>query len=88
VLGVTRFFATDFEKVHGDAGYEEVNSICHAHVLTWGYRDPPPDHFLYKGCDVVDGKLRIIFKKGELGSDSWGSLRQRNLEACHPRAFS
>ena len=85
--GCVRYLGGDFEKAHGDAGFEEVNNICYAHVLTMGYRDPMPDHVTYKACDVVDGKLRVIFKLGELGADTYGPLRQQHLEvSLHPRA--
>jgi len=80
VTGIIKFLGGDFHKSFGDPGIGEVNFICYAHTVTMGYRTPEPQHFLYKGCDVVDGQLRVIFKKGNLGSDMWGPLRGKNLE--------
>lgn len=46
---------------------KEVNTICHAHVLTLDLEENSPPRFSYGGCDVQDGKLRILFVAENLG---------------------
>lgn len=70
----------EYEKITGDAGVNEVNTICYAHAVTMDYPDETYDHFIYCASDVKDGKLRIIFKDRELGSDPWGALRDQYFD--------
>lgn len=53
---------------NGDDDFKnEVNAICHAHVLTLEFDDTDPPRFSTGGCDVQDGKLRILFSETGLG---------------------
>ncbi|KAH6619406.1 hypothetical protein B0J18DRAFT_243662 [Chaetomium sp. MPI-SDFR-AT-0129] len=58
----------------GDAFKNEVNTICHAHVLTLDVETEQPARFSYAGCDVDDaGRLRLLFTEKNLGS---------NIDSC------
>ncbi|KAL2136195.1 hypothetical protein VTI74DRAFT_5073 [Chaetomium olivicolor] len=54
---------------YDDAYKNEVNTICHAHVLTLDLEEHSPPRFSYGGCDVLDGKLRILFVAENLGTN-------------------
>ncbi|KAK3694411.1 hypothetical protein B0T22DRAFT_70583 [Podospora appendiculata] len=54
---------------YGDDFKDEMNTICHAHVLTLGVEETTPPRFSYCGCDVQDGKLRILFLDTYLGTN-------------------
>jgi hypothetical protein len=47
----------------------EINAICSAHVLTMDVEEANPPRFSYGGCDVHDGKLRILFVEKNLGTN-------------------
>ncbi|KAK3362366.1 hypothetical protein B0T25DRAFT_4731 [Lasiosphaeria hispida] len=48
---------------------EEINNICHAHVLTLDVEESKPPRFSYGGCDVQDGRLRVLFVEKNLGTN-------------------
>ncbi|KAI0906489.1 hypothetical protein F4823DRAFT_627027 [Ustulina deusta] len=64
----------EFKDYFTEDGVNELNSICHAHVLTLDIDDQK--RFSYSGCDVIDGKLRLLF-----GADGLGS----NISSCLDR---
>jgi hypothetical protein len=69
---------TAFEEIHGQVGIDEINNICYSHVLTMEYDEAKKVR--YCGADVVDGKLRIIFEEGEMGTNMYGALDGPPLE--------
>jgi hypothetical protein len=54
---------------YGDEFKAEINAICHAHVLTMDLEETTPPRFTYCGCDVLDGKLRLLFVESYLGTN-------------------
>lgn len=52
---------------YGDDFKNEINAICSAHVLTIDLEETSPPRFSYGGCDVLDGKLRVLFVESNLG---------------------
>jgi len=54
---------------YGDEFKNEVNSICSAHVMTMDLEENSPPRFSYCGCDVQDGKLRLLFLENYLGTN-------------------
>ncbi|KAK3329885.1 hypothetical protein B0H66DRAFT_40504 [Apodospora peruviana] len=65
---------------YGDNEFnKEINTICHAHVLTLDLEENSPPRFSYGGCDVLDGKLRILFVEGSLGTNIDYCLQENNL---------
>ncbi|KAH6650423.1 hypothetical protein F5144DRAFT_44443 [Chaetomium tenue] len=54
---------------HGDEHKTEINTICHAHILTIDLEETSPARFSYGGCDVLDGQLRILFVENNLGTN-------------------
>ncbi|KAK0730996.1 hypothetical protein B0H67DRAFT_639431 [Lasiosphaeris hirsuta] len=58
---------------------EEINSICHAHVLTLDVEEATPPRFSYGGCDVQDGKLRVLFAEKSLGTNISDCCSEGNL---------
>ncbi len=52
-----------------DSLASEINEICSAHVMTMDVDEETPARFTYGGCDVHDGKLRIIFNEKYLGTN-------------------
>ncbi|KAI1148179.1 hypothetical protein F4825DRAFT_434915 [Nemania diffusa] len=57
----------DFEETYGEDGVNELNTICHAHVMTMDLDEQK--RFTYCGADVVDGQLRLLFAPDRLGSN-------------------
>ncbi len=55
-----------------DQGKKEVNTICHAHTLIMDVDESGKNS--YNGCDVVDGKLRIVFVPNYLGTNCGDAL--------------
>jgi hypothetical protein len=55
----------DFETKYGDEGKAELNGIAYAHVITIDIDEEKK--FSYCGCDIFDGKIRILFKEGNMG---------------------
>ncbi|KAK1770102.1 hypothetical protein QBC33DRAFT_312241 [Phialemonium atrogriseum] len=53
----------------GDSLKAEINTICSAHVLSMDVDDSEPKRFSYGGCDVADGKLRLLFRPDALGTN-------------------
>ncbi|KAL7620055.1 hypothetical protein AAE478_010604 [Parahypoxylon ruwenzoriense] len=51
----------------GEEALKELNAICYAHVLTIDLDEAKS--FSYCGGDVHEGKLRILFAPGQLGSN-------------------
>ncbi|KAK4129076.1 hypothetical protein N657DRAFT_630045 [Parathielavia appendiculata] len=54
---------------YGDDFKKEVNTICGAHILSMDLEEAQPPRFSYGGCDVLDGKLRILFVESNLGTN-------------------
>ncbi|KAK0748392.1 hypothetical protein B0T21DRAFT_344057 [Apiosordaria backusii] len=57
----------------------EINDLAHAHVLTVEVEDQDPPRFTYNGCDVKDGKLRILFHEKNLGVNIDNALQENSL---------
>ncbi|KAI0118072.1 hypothetical protein F4776DRAFT_672962 [Hypoxylon sp. NC0597] len=57
----------EFVDYSGEQGLNELNTICHAHILTIDLDDAK--RFSCCGADIHDGKLRILFAPGRLGSN-------------------
>lgn len=55
----------------GADGLEELNKVASAHVITMAEATDPA--VTYSGCDIHEGTLRILFGKG-----NWGS----NVDQC------
>ncbi|KAI0409299.1 hypothetical protein F4802DRAFT_243833 [Xylaria palmicola] len=55
----------DFEGTYGEDGVNELNTICHAHVITLDVDEEK--RFTYCGADVKDGQLRLLFAPDNLG---------------------
>ncbi|KAI8965553.1 hypothetical protein F5Y11DRAFT_294758 [Daldinia sp. FL1419] len=55
----------EFRENLGEDSLKELNTICHAHVITIDLDDT--SRFAYCGVDVHEGKLRILFAPGNLG---------------------
>lgn len=51
-------------KQLGDMGIEELNKVASSHSVVLA-EDPSVE---VSGCDIVDGSLRILFGKGQLGN--------------------
>ncbi|KAK0624822.1 hypothetical protein B0T17DRAFT_590633 [Bombardia bombarda] len=74
---------------YGDALKTEVNTICHAHILTLDLEETTPPRFSYGGCDVSDGKLRVLFLETYLGTNIDYCCQEETLfkalnDAPHP----
>jgi len=54
-----------FIEYHGDAGKEELNTVCPTHTVTF-LASPK---FSYCGCDVQDGQFRLLFHPEKLGTN-------------------
>ncbi|KAI0381100.1 hypothetical protein F5Y04DRAFT_255746 [Hypomontagnella monticulosa] len=61
----------------GEQGLKELNTICHAHVLTIDLDDAK--RFSYCGADIHEGKLRILFAPGHLGTNIDDALNREVL---------
>lgn len=46
-------------------GAQEINTVCPKHIVTLA----PSEKFSYSGCEVVDGKLCLLFHPNNLGSN-------------------
>ncbi|KAI1164144.1 hypothetical protein F5B18DRAFT_650863 [Nemania serpens] len=57
----------EFENKYGEDGLKELNTICHAHVLTMDLDEEK--RFTYCGTDVIDGRLRLLFAPDRLGTN-------------------
>lgn len=55
----------DFIAKHGDSGKDELNSVCPTHIITLVASSKVSDC----GCDVEDGKLRLLFHPEKLGTN-------------------
>ena len=55
----------NFITKHGDSGKDELNSVCPTHIITL----IPSPKFSYCGCDVEEGKLRLLFHPEKLGTN-------------------
>ncbi|GJN83194.1 hypothetical protein VFPFJ_11152 [Purpureocillium lilacinum] len=58
-----------FVEKHGDEGRKELNTLCPSHVLTMDL--DTEGKFSYCGCEVSspDGKLVMLFREGNLGTN-------------------
>jgi len=52
---------------HGDAGKEELNTVCPTHTVI--LIADPTNKVSYCGCDVAEGKLRILFHPEKLATN-------------------
>jgi hypothetical protein len=68
----------EFENTYGDDGKTEINGICFAHVLTIDLDED--NKFSYCGVKVVDGKLTIVFKEGQMGTNNYYALEKPVLQ--------
>ncbi|KAI1121256.1 hypothetical protein F5Y10DRAFT_282630 [Nemania abortiva] len=68
---------SEFENTYGEDGLGELNTICHAHVLTMDVDDEK--RFTYCGADVVDGRLRLLFAPDRLGTNISSCLERDTL---------
>ncbi|KAJ2994762.1 hypothetical protein NUW58_g1470 [Xylaria curta] len=64
----------DFKETYGEDGVQELNTICHAHVMTMDLDEQK--RFTYCGADVVDGQLRLLFAPNNLGVNIASCLDQ------------
>jgi hypothetical protein len=62
----------DFESNYSAEGKKEINTICYAHAITIDLDEE--NRFSYCGADVFEGKLRIVFKEGSLGTNAYYAL--------------
>ncbi|KAI1478536.1 hypothetical protein F4774DRAFT_385191 [Daldinia eschscholtzii] len=67
----------EFKDYAGEDGLKELNTICNAHVLTIDLDDA--NRFPYCGADVHEGKLRILFAPGRLGTNIDSALDREVL---------
>jgi hypothetical protein len=58
---------------------KELNTLCPAHTITLDVDDTEPPRFSYNGCEVVDGKLRMLFAPTALGSNIDYVCQESNL---------
>lgn len=72
------------EKYEGLA--DDINEICHAHVLRLDLEEQSPPRFSYSGGDVQDGKLCILFVEKNLGTNIDYALAGENLLPALNRA--
>ncbi|KAH8832185.1 hypothetical protein DL96DRAFT_1678378 [Flagelloscypha sp. PMI_526] len=63
----------------GSDGKQEINTICHAHVIQLDVGEPEQINRNYLGCEVRDGKLRILFKEQQFGSNNQWALQGDTL---------
>ncbi|PVH78322.1 hypothetical protein DL98DRAFT_550165 [Cadophora sp. DSE1049] len=54
-----------FLQYHGDAGKDELNTVCQTHTITL----LPSTKFNYCGTEVADGQLRLLFHPNNLGTN-------------------
>ncbi|KAK4200025.1 hypothetical protein QBC40DRAFT_75848 [Triangularia verruculosa] len=64
---------------YGSEFAAEINDLAHSHVLTVEVEDQEPARFTYNGCDIKDGKLRILFNHQYLGTNISDALQENNL---------
>ncbi|OTA65826.1 hypothetical protein K449DRAFT_462916 [Hypoxylon sp. EC38] len=57
----------EFVDYSGEQGLNELNTICYTHILTIDLDDAK--RFSCCGADIHEGKLRILFAPGRLGSN-------------------
>ncbi|KAI1424277.1 hypothetical protein F5Y12DRAFT_715423 [Xylaria sp. FL1777] len=57
----------EFKDYYKEDGVNEINSICHAHVITLDIDEQ--NRFSSCGSDVSEGKLRLLFHPNNLGSN-------------------
>ncbi|KAJ9149791.1 hypothetical protein NKR23_g4092 [Pleurostoma richardsiae] len=67
-----------FESISGADGVADLNKLCHAHVLTMDLDEDKK--FSYCGCDVKDGKLRILFSETGLAVNISDALKEDTLK--------
>ncbi|OCK84638.1 hypothetical protein K432DRAFT_344745 [Lepidopterella palustris CBS 459.81] len=65
-----------FLKIYGDIGKDEINAACSAHTLTLAMDES--GKIVYSGCDISDGKLRMLFHHENLAANTYRVLE--NLE--------
>ncbi|KAI0424106.1 hypothetical protein F5Y09DRAFT_348065 [Xylaria sp. FL1042] len=57
----------EFKDYYKEDGVNEINSIAHAHVMMLDIDDQ--NRFSSSGCDVSEGKLRLLFNPKSLASN-------------------
>ncbi|KAI0397975.1 hypothetical protein F5Y17DRAFT_256931 [Xylariaceae sp. FL0594] len=67
----------DYENAYKQEGIDEINTICHAHVMTLDVDEE--GRFSYCGADVKDGKLRLVFNPERLGANISDALSREVL---------
>ncbi|KAK4226830.1 hypothetical protein QBC38DRAFT_455863 [Podospora fimiseda] len=58
---------------------DEINDIAHRHILTLDVEETNPPRFAYGGCDIANGKLRILFEENHLGVNTTNCCNEDNL---------
>lgn len=66
-----------FKDNYGADGLEELNKVCSAHILTMDLDEE--QKFSYCGCDVKDGKLRILFGETRLAVNISDAVQKEYL---------
>ncbi|KAK4167133.1 hypothetical protein QBC43DRAFT_8469 [Cladorrhinum sp. PSN259] len=64
---------------YGDGFKTEINDLAPAHILTLDVEETSPPRFSYGGCDIADGKLRILFVENDIGVNISNCLTENNL---------
>lgn len=61
-------------SAYNESFRDEVNTICYEHTVIMGPDESGKTR--YCGCDVVDGKLRILFNPDEMGTNISSALEE------------
>ncbi|KEZ42129.1 Uncharacterized protein SAPIO_CDS6373 [Scedosporium apiospermum] len=67
----------DFIERYDAETVNEINTICHAHILTLDVDEE--SRFDCGGADVLDGKLRILFAPEKLNSNIGDAFKEERL---------
>ncbi|KAF2179115.1 hypothetical protein K469DRAFT_674816 [Zopfia rhizophila CBS 207.26] len=75
-----------FIDEHHDLGKDEINTVCAAHTLTFEFDESGKIH--YSGCDIHNGRLRMLFQEKYLGYNVHYALQKLEdaLSAATPDA--
>ncbi|KAH8826064.1 hypothetical protein DL96DRAFT_1816512 [Flagelloscypha sp. PMI_526] len=69
----------NYVKEFGEDGKEEINTLCHAHIIQLDVGEPEKINTNFLGCEVKDGKLCILFKAKEFGTNNQWALQADTL---------
>ncbi|GAM85435.1 hypothetical protein ANO11243_034420 [Dothideomycetidae sp. 11243] len=76
----------DFVNKFGDDGKNELNNVASAHVI--GMDETQDTTISYCGCDVHEGKLRILFAKGYFATNVADATYRDALQEALSKAGS